>query len=144
MARVVIDFPADKVFFRHETSVRISDENYFGHLGHDSLVTMLHEARAQLFTANGFREDDTDGCAFIVCDLSVVYRSEANYPHKLAIELAAGEFDTYGCEVYYRVTQIVGGTVVALAKTGHVFFKGKEAVLQKIPTAFLAMTRIKV
>lgn len=144
MARVTIDFPLDKVFFRYELSVRISDENYFGHLGHDSLITMLHEARAQLFSTNGFKEDDTNGCACIVCDLAVVYRSEAHYPQKLVIELAAGDLDTYGCEIFYRVTQSDTGTVVALAKTGHVFFKGREATLQKIPEGFKTLRNLRL
>ena len=144
MARTIIDFPEEKVFFSYELSVRISDENYFGHLGHDALVTMIHEARAQLFIANGFKEDDTEGCACIVSDLSVVYRSEAHFPQKLLVELAAGDFEIYGCELYYRVTQAGTNTVVALAKTGHVFFKGKEATLQKIPEGFKAMSKVRV
>ena len=141
MPRINIDFPEEKVFFTHSVSVRISDDNYFGHLGHDALITMLHEARAQLFTSHGFREDDTEGCACVVSDLAVTYRSEAHYPQMLLIELASGDMETYGCEIYYRVTQSGTDTIVALAKTGHVFFKGKEATLQKIPKAFKIMSK---
>ncbi len=139
MARVVIEFPSDKVVFRHELPVRICDVNYFDHLGHDALVTMLHEVRAQFFTAHGFHESDTEGCSCIVCDLAVIYRSEAHYPQMLEVEIARGDLENFGCELYYRVLQKDSRKVVALAKTGHVFFKGREATLQKIPSAFRKM-----
>ena len=139
MARVVLEFPADRVCFSHEISVRISDINYFDHMGHDALVTMVHEARAQFFTANGFHESDTDGCSCIVCDLAVVYRSEAHYAQMLVIEIAHGDIENFGCELYYRVLQKDSKKVVALAKTGHVFFKGRQPTLQKIPEAFKKM-----
>ena len=139
MTRLTIDFPDKSIFFSYELSIRICDENYFGHLGHDSLVTMLHEARSQLFTANGFREDDTEGCSCIVTELAVSYRSEAHYPQMLKVDLALGDMETYGCEIYYRVTEKNSNLLVAQAKTGHVFFEGRKPVLQKVPKAFKVM-----
>lgn len=44
MERVRLSFPADDVVHRHPLTVRITDMNYGRHLGHDTLVSLLHEA----------------------------------------------------------------------------------------------------
>ena len=52
MARVKIEFP-ETTLFTHELSVRITDLNYGNHLAHDSLISLLHEARAPFFYRKG-------------------------------------------------------------------------------------------
>lgn len=137
MARVQVVFPDDAVVFAHELDVRIGDVNYWNHLGHDALVSMLHETRARLFLAAGLDEGDTEGLGCVVADLAVVYRAEARFGQRLRVEVARGEVGRYGVELVYRVTCTERGAVVALAKTGHVFFTGRTPTLAPIPGSFL-------
>lgn len=139
MARVQIDFPEEALVFVHEMSVRICDVNYFEHLGHDALLRMLHEARALFFRAHGHEEWDTQGGACVVADLAVRYRAEARFGQTLRIEIAGGELGSHGVELFYRVTETAGGAIVALAKTGHVFFQGRAPRMIPVPPAFVAM-----
>ena len=105
MARIEIEYPEGKTVFSHKLPVRIGDENYFGHLGHDSLIKLIHEARARFFTGLGHHEGDTNGFSCIVSDLAVMYRSEAHYPQVLEVEIAPGDIGSHRCELYYRVSQ---------------------------------------
>ena len=56
--------------------------------------------------------------------------------HALKFEIGAGEFNTYGCDLFYRVTNTKTGTLVVLAKTGIVFFDHVQKKLVKTPGAF--------
>jgi acyl-CoA thioesterase FadM len=135
MARVQVDEP-DEVLYSHELRVRITDINYGNHLGHDTLVSMLHDARAAFFRDSGIEEWDTDGCALIVVDLAVSYRAEACFGQELRVEIGAGEVGSRGCELLYRVTDLDSGTVVALAKTGVVFVDPSSHQVVRIPALF--------
>ena len=55
MSRVEINFP-EVTHFSTELSVRIGDVNQANHLGHDRMITMIHEARIQFFKALGYEE----------------------------------------------------------------------------------------
>ena len=46
MPRVIVELPK-KFIFSTDIAVRISDINYGGHLGHDSIISLIHEARVR-------------------------------------------------------------------------------------------------
>ena len=121
MARIKIELP--KHFpFSTELEVRVGDLNYGNHLGNDSVLTLIHEARRRFLTSLGIEEIGADGIGFVIADAGVVYRSQAFYGDKLRIEVAAGDFASRGCDFYYRVSQSADGQTVAEAKTGAVCF----------------------
>ena len=60
MPRIKIALP-DKYIFQTEIPVRITDINYRGHLGNDSLLSIFHEARIRLLKHLGYSESDIDG-----------------------------------------------------------------------------------
>ena len=124
------------MLFRHELAVRITDLNYGNHLGHDTLVSLLHEARAAFFRHLGFEEWDTEGCALVVVDLVVSYRAEARFGQVLEVAIGLGDVGSRSCELLYRVTDRNRGTVVALAMTGVVFLDPSTHRVVTIPAAF--------
>jgi acyl-CoA thioester hydrolase len=135
MARVKIELP--KTFdFSADFEVRIADINAGGHLGNHLLVSLLNEAHLKFMVVRGFPELMVDGRAVINTDLSVIYKSEAFYGDVLTIEVAAGDFHKYGFDLFYRVTSKKSGKVVAIAKTGMVFFDYTERKIAEIPDKF--------
>ena len=96
MARIKLDLP-ETFDFSTEIAVCISDVNYGGHLGHDSVLSLTHEARVRLLRKYGFTEMDIDGSGLIISDVVIVYKSEAFYGEILKIEivLASPLFDAY-------------------------------------------------
>ena len=135
MTRIQIEFP-DRVIFTHEEAIRIGDINYGNHLGHDALVSILHEARARLFRAFGMEEANVEGLGVILTDLAVSYRAQAFYGQALSIEIGAGEAGSRGCDLLYRVRDRDTGALVALARTGLLFYDYAGGRVAGMPKAF--------
>lgn len=138
MARIKLDLP-EKFDFSTEIRVRINDINYGGHLGHDSVLTLTHEARVRLLSSYGFTEGNIDGPGLIVSDAVIVYKSEAFYGEILLIEIAVLDFSQYGCDFVYKLTQKENGKEVARAKTGIVFFDYEKRKVAPVPEKFKSL-----
>lgn len=136
MACIQINFP-DKSIYSHDISVRITDLNFANHLAHDSIISLLHEVRAQFFLANNMSELDIGGASIIMADIAVSYKAEAHFGQVLTVEIALGDFYSKGCDMYYRMFSNETGTVVAIAKTGLVFFDYETRKTVAVPRSFL-------
>ncbi|MFC2991240.1 MULTISPECIES: acyl-CoA thioesterase [Halomonas] len=116
MERVRLEFPEADIVHRHPLTVRVTDMNYGRHLGHDTLVSLLHEARIQAFGALGLTEWDMGGYPSVVADLAVQYQSEARWPDALVVETAIQMPTGRAITVYHRVCHAEGGRPVATAR----------------------------
>lgn len=121
MPRIEIQLP-ERFSFSTELTVRVGDLNYGNHLGNDSVLTLIHEARRRFLRSLGLEEIGADGIGFVIADASVVYRAQAFYGDTLRIEVAAGDFSSRSCGFYYRASCVADGRTVAEAKTGAVCF----------------------
>lgn len=135
MARIKLDLP-ENFHFSTEIQVRISDINYGGHLGHDSILTLTHEARVRFLNKYGFSEMNIDGVGLIISDAALVYKSESFYGETLRIEIAVLDFSQYGCDFIYKITEKESGREVARAKTGIVFFDYEKRKVAPVPEKF--------
>ena len=136
MARIKLDLP-EHFPFSTELRVRITDVNYGGHMGNDSLLGLLHEARVRFLEHCGFSELNICGLGLIMADSVIVYKSEAFPAETLVIAIAVADFNRYGCDFVYRVTEKRSGREVARAKTGIVFFDYQQRAIQNAPQSFL-------
>ena len=135
MPRVILELP-EQFIFSTDIAVRISDINYGGHLGHDSIISLIHEARVRFLKARGFAESDIDGLGLIMTDLVILYKSEVFYGDTLTIEVAVDDFTKYGCDFFYRVLNRDQKREVAHAKTGIVFFDYAKRKIVRVPISF--------
>jgi acyl-CoA thioester hydrolase len=133
MSRVKLDLPA-RIIFTTEIPARITDINYGGHLGNDSLLSILHEARVQFLKKFGFTESNIGGVGIIMSDAVLVYKAEIFYGDKLTIEIGVDDLQSAGADVTYRV--LVRGKEAARAKTGIVFFDYTNRRIVQIPQVF--------
>jgi acyl-CoA thioesterase FadM len=138
MARVKLDLP-EYFEFSTEITIRIGDINYGAHLGNDAVLSLIHEARMRFFKKHGFSELDTDGVGLVISDAVVVYKSQGFYGDVLKIELARDDYNPYGCDFLYKITNKATGKEVARAKTGIVFFDYEKNKVAKIPEKFKAI-----
>ena len=138
MARVKIDLPEEYIFST-EIEVRIGDVLAGRHLGNHSLIAMLNEAHLRFLRANGFPELLIDGLTFINADLAIVYESEAFHWDVLRIDIAVTDFHKYGCDFFYRVTNKRTDKVVAVAKTGMLFFDYEREKVAEVPQGFKSL-----
>ena len=121
MARVKLNLP-QQFQYSTEIPVRIDDVNYGGHLGNDSLLALLHEARVRFLGGMGYSEKDIEGVGIIMVDAVIVYRAESFHGDLLRIDLAVDDMQATGCDIFYRVVNVRDGREVARAKTGIAFF----------------------
>lgn len=135
MARVQLELP-DNFDFTTEIPLRIADINYGGHLGHDSVLSLTHDARVQFLRKYGFSEKDVFGIGLIISDAAIVYKSEAFYGEIMIIEIAISEFNKYGFDLIYRISEKKSKREVARVKTGMVFFDYKKRKIASVPPKF--------
>ena len=136
MSRVKLDLP-DRFVFRTDIPVRITDLNYGEHLGNDSLLSILHEARVQFLKHFGFSEKDVGGKEIIMADAVLVYKAEIFYGDLMTIEVAVTDLQRHGVDILYKVT--VGGKEAARGKTGIVFLDYGTRTISHVPDEFAKM-----
>ncbi|MDL5050170.1 thioesterase family protein [Oscillatoria amoena NRMC-F 0135] len=134
MSRIHLQLP-DRFQFTCELPVRVSDLNYGGHVGNDSMLTLMQEARVLFYRHLGFESEvQLEGTiGQIIADAAVVYRAEAFLGDVLVIEIAAADFNKYGFDLLYRVTNKSTGKEVARGKTGVVCFDYGKRKLVGVP-----------
>jgi len=136
MARFKLILP-DKFNFSTEVVARITDINYGGHLGNDSVLGMIHEARVRLLAENGFTEGDIGGVGIIMMDAVINFSSEGFYGDKLRIDVAVDEITNAGCDIYYRFVNIANDKVIVKAKTNIAFYDYTSKKIARTPGIFL-------
>ena len=136
MARLQLNFPEDQFYYSTPISVRVTDINAANHLGNDSMISMISEARARFLFEFGVAETERDGTGIIVTDLATTYRAEAHARDQLLFEVGVMDFNKYGGDITFRVTRPRDRTLVAMAKSGFVFFNYKTSQVVVMPDEF--------
>ena len=134
MARIKIELPG-KCIASFKIPVRITDINYGNHVGNDSLVAIIHEARMQFLHQHGYTELDVAGTSLIMNELFIEFKNEAFYKDVLEVKIFIGEIFKVGFEFYYSLSTIRDDSpiIIANAKTGMVCFNYKERKMEHIP-----------
>ena len=125
--------PLPRYPFDCAQTVRVTDLNYGGHLAHDRLLSLLHEARVAFLAAQGWSEPDCGGVALILGDAVIVYQGEAFAGDSLRIEVGVVETSRAGFRLAYRVKR--AGAPIALAETGLVGFDYATRRVAPLPAA---------
>jgi acyl-CoA thioesterase FadM len=136
MARLILEFPEDQYCYTTPLTVRVTDINGANHLGNDSMVSMISEARARFLFEFGVRETERDGTGIIVTDLATTYKAEAHARDQLLFEVGVMDFNKYGGDIIFRVTRPADKKLIAMAKSGFVFFNYKSTQVVAMPDEF--------
>jgi len=136
MARLKLDFPEDQYYYATQLTVRVTDINGANHLGNDSMISMISEARARFLFDFGLEDTLGQDVGTIVTDLATTYRNEAHARDQLLFEVGVMDFNTYGGDITFRITRPRDQALVAMAKSGFVFFNYKSRKVVPMPDAF--------
>jgi len=136
MARLQLTFPEDQFYYSTPMSVRVTDINAGNHLGNDSMISMISEARARFLFEFGVAETERDGTGIIVTDLATTYRAEAHARDQLLFEVGVMDFNKYGGDIIFRITRPRDRKLIAMAKSGFVFFNYKTSQVVMMPEDF--------
>jgi acyl-CoA thioesterase FadM len=135
MARVKIELPKEFIF-KTEIPIRINDINYGGHLGNDAVLSIAHEARLRFLKQHNFTELNVGGAGIIMVDAAIQYKAEGFYGDIIVVEIAVADITGVGCDFVYRCTNKNTGTVIAIVKTGIVFYDYLNKKITTVPLVF--------
>jgi len=102
MARIKINLPA-RFSFSANIPIRITDVNFGGHVGNDTILSIVHEARAQLFTHLGYTELDFAGAGTIMSDVAIEYKNQTYYGDHILASVAIGEITKVAFDLFYKL-----------------------------------------
>ena len=142
MARVKIELP-NEFLFKTEIPVRINDINYVGHLGNDAVLSIVHEARLRFLKQYNFTELNVGGAGIIMVDAAVQYKSEGLHGDIVLVEIAVTDITGVGCDFVYRCTNKNAWTIIAIVKTGIVFYDYDKKKVVSFPEKFGAILNDK-
>ena len=135
MARIKIDLPG-KFHFTTTIPVRITDINFGGHVGNDTILSVVHEARAQFFTHCGYTELDFAGAGTIMSDVAIEYKNQTYYGDSILASVAVGEITKVAFDLFYKLEKksYEGKLVpIAFAKTWMVCYDYDQKKVIPIP-----------
>lgn len=138
MARLQLDFPEDQFYYSTQLTVRVTDINAANHLGNEAMIAMVSEARARFLFEFGVAETERNGNGIIVTDLAAAYRAEAYGRDNLLFEVGVMDFNKYGGDLIFRITRPRDRKLIALVKSGFVFYNYKSSQVCVMPDDFRA------
>ncbi|TAK73873.1 MAG: acyl-CoA thioesterase [Gammaproteobacteria bacterium] len=140
MNKIVINLP-EKYIYSKILSVRIYDINYGNHVGHDSIISLLHEARVAFLRENNLSEMDIYGSGWIMSSISALYKSQAKYGDDLEISIGIGEISQTSIDFIYQAINVISKNEIARAITKMVFFDYKKNKIMPVPKEFVNLIR---
>lgn len=134
MARIKVDLP-EQFTFTTIIPIRITDLNYGGHVGNDTILSIIHEARVQFLQHRGYGELDMAGLGVIMSDAAIEFKQELFYADQVKVSVTANEFSKIAFELYYKLEKEAAGktVLVAAAKTGMVCYDYAKKKVAAIP-----------
>lgn len=129
--------PADHYPFASEMQIYISHVNQGGHLDNAQLLTLVSEARVRYFNWLGYYESEVEGHSIVVGDIVAQYKSEGFHGETMRVEMTPADFNKYGFDLQFRMSEKTTGREVALGKIGIVFIHPLQRTVALIPAAFL-------
>jgi len=137
MPRIRFELP-ESYLFSTDVQVYISHVNKGGHLDHAQLLTLVSEGRVRFFSWLGYGEAESEGARIVVADLVAQYKSEAFHGETLVVAMQPADFNRYGFDLVFRLSEKSSGREVARGKTGIVFVGAHSPAPTAVPPAFLA------
>jgi acyl-CoA thioesterase FadM len=138
MSSIRIQLP-EKFIFETEIPIRITDLNYVGHLGNDSFLSIIHDARAQFLRKYGYTELNVEGVGTIVNNAIILYKNQLFYGDTVIVKVALKNPGHMSCDFIYFLVDKKTGKEAARAQTGFVFLDYKSGNLMEMPDKFRAL-----
>lgn len=123
--------------FKAPIPIRITDVNYSNHVGNDSVLSIIHEARMLFLAHYGYSELSFESTALIMRSVAIEYKAELFYGDQLEVSVVARNFTKLKFEIVYKLEKIVGDKRIIAAKASTVMacFDYENRKLAHMPDA---------
>ncbi|MBN8859088.1 MAG: thioesterase family protein [Sphingobacteriales bacterium] len=134
MARIKLEMP-QTFLFQTAIPVRITDINYGGHAGNDSILSIIHEARMQFLKHWGCDEKNFFGTGLIMNDVAIQFKKEVFYGDILEVSVTIQDIEKAGFDIIYKlnITKADRTETAVIAKTGMVCFDYNTKKITAVP-----------
>ena len=132
MNQIKLELP-ENFSFSATIPIRITDINYGGHVGNDTVLTIFHEARMQFLKDHGFSEMDFGGVALIMRNVTIEFKKEIFYGDTVKVYVTLVNFSKIGFDVFYKMVKGDEETIVAIAKTGMICYNYELKKIVSVP-----------
>ena len=136
MSSTKLDLPKE-FNFHVSIPVRITDINYGGHVGNDTVLTLLHEARMKFLYHYDFSEMNFGGVGLIMRDVTIEFKKELFYGDSARVYVTVTNFSRVGFDVFYKMVKNEDEIQVAIAKTGMVCYDYNMKKIASVPVTIL-------
>jgi len=136
MSSTKLDLPKE-FNFHVSIPVRITDINYGGHVGNDTVLTLLHEARMKFLYHYEFSEMNFGGVGLIMRDVTIEFKKELFYGDSARVYVTVTNFSLVGFDVFYKMVKNEDEMQVAIAKTGMVCYDYNTKKIASVPITIL-------
>lgn len=131
MARIKVELP-EQFSFSTTVTIRITDLNYGGHVGNDTILSLIHEGRVRFLKQFGLEELKFAGVGLIMGDVAIEFKNESFHGDEIRIWVTAAEFTKVSFDLFYKLEK-TSGEPVAFAKTGMICFDYAKKKVVAIP-----------
>jgi acyl-CoA thioester hydrolase len=137
MERVKLVFPSVSQF-SYQPPILIQHINYGNHVGNDSIISLLHDARVQFLQQYGYSELNVEGVGLIMSDITVSFKNQLFYNDQITIKVAIEKHTDHAFELYYQISITNKKEAIAvIAKSTMLFFDYENQRIAKVPENFL-------
>ena len=139
MERIKLNLP-ETFSFNTSIPIRITDLNYGGHVGNDSFLSIIHEARIQFLKYYGYSELNVEDAGLIMADVAIEYKKELNYGDIVYISVTATNFDKIGFDIFYllELNEEEKKVIAGKAKTGMMCYDYNLKKRMPVPLNFIS------
>ncbi|MAQ31482.1 MAG: thioesterase [Flavobacteriales bacterium] len=135
MSRIKLSIP-DHFDYLTQMKLRIYDMNYGSHMGNDSVLSIVHEARVRFLASINAEEKNFYGLLLLMADSAIVYKKEAFYGDLLEIKISVSEIYSHGFELFYLISNVSHNLEIARIKTGMVCCDPITRKINRLPKKF--------
>jgi acyl-CoA thioesterase FadM len=126
--------------FHNKTyQIRISDINYGNHLGHDKLISIVHDARCSFFDSIGTSElhINDDQIGLVVHEVNFKYKSQIHFLDKIEVLSYFTEISDYSVKMNSEVKNMKQNKMSAVGYIKLVCYNFKDNKISKFPKEFV-------
>ena len=132
----ISDMEKKPIVFETEISVQVNHLNYGNHLGYDSLLGILHEARLRwlkTLSPSASEINIENNIGWVVKELHLYYQSEAKHGDELKINLSISNQTRIGFTLEHDVENKTTGEILCHGKILLVCFDFNRSKPSRIP-----------
>jgi len=126
-----------KIIFKTTIPVLVNHLNYGNHLGYDSVLSIIQEARMRWLKQYGLGEKTLQGdIGYLIGDVILNYKSEAFHGDILSVGMYIDNIKSKSFDIKYIVKNEATDKLVAVSLTSHVCFNFQSKKVVAIPFEF--------